>query len=767
MQPKFTIRKFAQGAASALLCFTIVTNTALPVLANTDNLTVVTQGVEKTIATHTELIQALKTAADGDIIVLPANYSGTITEADWGTSSLDIRNNVTIKGDGTLTLRGLSLNTYSNVTLKDISLNILGEGIQGGALNVSTGQLLLDNVKTKVSDQQSETRPMVTVSAGELVVTGDQEESKFDTLSILPNATATIQNSKFTTKQPVVLSENSTLETNSEFLSNFTGQGTLIFSGTQTLDQVELTDVRNIILTNNATVGLANSTGKPNLDIQSGSTIKTVKELEFGHIIGEGKFETSRDGGIRAISMVNTIDYLITSPDKNFTDKNQYVYLVTDEPNTVNPRFQHEPTGMYLKKELNTHILLKDNTIDKEFLLDIIEHEMDYDLVENKSVHPKYDSASKEIKDQYDNAIKQAFNVYNDKAASEDDVTSAEDALYAALEALINYKPTEAPKPHVPVETTEVVKSEKVGTVKVRYINEANGSKLIEDEVILKDAVVATITTTIVKKDGVIVSEKPVETKTGATYDTRSIRKPKITVGNKTYYLNEDGLFPMEDGLVREGETVVTYRYEEQETKTGSSVTEQPKPNATVPTVPSPAKPTEPTTPSKPQDGNKPSGREDVDDENPSTQGSTTTQPTKPITSVPNNFPTVEPLPEAPLTDLWSWDIPNDFPMVELPFANVDDLIGHDPIDESTDTTASVIGQTGGLIDGNGTSNKKTTTEQKPSAIDKAINTIIKPSLLPDTGVKENFIAIISGTVLGLVMLIAYTIRRASKKQSM
>lgn len=765
LSQRFSIRKGVLGVASVFLGFALIANTAIPVLANVADAAVVQTLPEKTVSNHTELITALKNAQDGETIVLPLDYSGTITEADWGSSNLEIAKNITIKGEGTLTLRGLSLTTNANVTLKDITLNLLGEGVKGQNLNVLGGKLVLDNVNTKVSVQQDETRPIVSVESGELFVTGDNGETKFEALILDQNTKAVIANRKLTTKQSVLLSEGSVLETSSDFLDRFAGQGNLVFVGTQTIDGVHAENVANIVLKDNATVGFAEIAGKPNLDIQAGSKVKTQKELEFGRITGTGTFETGRDGGIRAVAMAETVNYLITSPDKNFTDKHQYVYLVTDEPNNANPQFQHQPTGMYLKKELNTHILLKGNTIDKEFLMDIVEHEMEYDLTEGKSNHSKYATASPELKAQYDNAIKQAIDTYENDLATEDEVTAAEDVLYEALEAIINYvAPTETPKPqpHAPVETTEVVTSKKTGTLIVRFVDE-KGNSIIPDVPLLKDEVVATVETTIVKKDDVIVSETPVETKTGVRYDTRALRQDKITVGNKTYHLKEDALYPMEDGELKEGVSRVTYTYELEETATGSGATEQPKPEAPTPNVNNGENPQDTTT-------EEPKGEKPAD----KTEEPSTNNAANATTKVPNDFPTVDPLAEAPLSDLWDWAISDDFPTVNLPFANVDDLLGHDPMDDASTAgstgAANLIGQSDDLIDGVTTTKEqkgKKEQKQEASVVDKAVQAvkaIVKPTTLPDTGDKQPVNTVLAGVALGLFLLIVQMVRFFSKK---
>lgn len=108
---------------------------------------------------------ALQNANDGDTIKVIGNI---IYSKDTGVP-FNINKQVTIEGSEGISLvfRGMNVELSKDVTFKDITLNVRGEGGQNGKIYASDYHLTFDNVSTKLSDQQTHERPILFAGTSE------------------------------------------------------------------------------------------------------------------------------------------------------------------------------------------------------------------------------------------------------------------------------------------------------------------------------------------------------------------------------------------------------------------------------------------------------------------------------------------------------------------------------------------------------------------------------------------------------------------------
>ncbi|HFH9838083.1 TPA: MucBP domain-containing protein, partial [Streptococcus suis] len=112
---------------------------------------------------------------------------------------------------------------------------------------------------------------------------------------------------------------------------------------------------------------------------------------------------------------------------------------------------------------------------------------------------------------------------------------------------------------HVPQVTTKVSESNVTGSVNVRYVD-TDGNEIKDLYNLVANGVVSTTTTTTTTIDGV-ASSKEETIASGLTYDATT-QKPNLISYNGQYYefvQVQDG--DVEQGLVKEGTTTVTYIY--------------------------------------------------------------------------------------------------------------------------------------------------------------------------------------------------------------
>ncbi|HEM5241091.1 TPA: MucBP domain-containing protein, partial [Streptococcus suis] len=113
---------------------------------------------------------------------------------------------------------------------------------------------------------------------------------------------------------------------------------------------------------------------------------------------------------------------------------------------------------------------------------------------------------------------------------------------------------------HVPQVTTDVKTSTTTGSVNVKYVD-TEGNEIQGAVNLVTDGVVSTTTTTTTTTDGVAsVTEDTVAS--GLTYDATTQKPASITYNGKVYELVQVKDGDVEQGLVSEGTTTVTYIYQ-------------------------------------------------------------------------------------------------------------------------------------------------------------------------------------------------------------
>ncbi|HEM5086163.1 TPA: MucBP domain-containing protein, partial [Streptococcus suis] len=112
---------------------------------------------------------------------------------------------------------------------------------------------------------------------------------------------------------------------------------------------------------------------------------------------------------------------------------------------------------------------------------------------------------------------------------------------------------------HVPQVTTDVKTSTTTGSVNVRYVD-TEGNEIKDLYNLVVDGIVSTTTTTTTTTDGVAsVTEDTVAS--GLNYDATAQKPTSITSNGKVYELVQVKDGDVEQGLVSEGTTTVTYIY--------------------------------------------------------------------------------------------------------------------------------------------------------------------------------------------------------------
>ena len=339
---------------------------------------------------------AIEKANNGDTIIL---LEDIIYRQPAANVNFIIDKAVTIDGGNyTLTFRGSNLELLADVEFKNLVLNIIPDGTSSTKIYVSGNEVTFNNVSTLISQAQYDERPILIGGATSTGTSGNHTK-----INILNGSSETrfkeIIAGKVTSNSPIPVTINISSEyskvdnginlggsdnykvtgavnltSNSKNIKKINAtnstNNTITFTDS-TIYNIELTNVKNLTLKNNASITPKNLTKiDGNIDLKTGTSlwINTVGQLEINNLLGTGDLILSTDTNLIVNkNIVDSASIKINGFDSSLMNNINKIYV--EVSGTIN---QNTTVSLYnendyylINKENNKYRLIENNGFDK------------------------------------------------------------------------------------------------------------------------------------------------------------------------------------------------------------------------------------------------------------------------------------------------------------------------------------------------------------------------------------------------------------------
>ncbi len=348
-------------AISTIINHNIVTANTNPrtIYVNNDGSETSTGGDGTINSPYDNIRYALEQANENDTIVLTEDI---LDRAQSNEKYFTINKKVTIDGNNhALRFRGLDLQILQDVTLKNMNLYSIKDGVEKGLKIYASGyNLTLENVTTKISDLQSDIRPTLFAGAvsdvnegpgSNIKIIGGSSETRFnnivagsDMVDNYNDVNITIESDFAKSDNGIILgglkgnqsTGNITVTSNSREIKKIDGSNTVLGQKTINFKNISNTDIElnnlsnlNLNLTESASITpITNSSNIENLNIETGSQVWLNNEVTIKNVAGEGTIVVNKDATLTSNSIADTLKIKI---NVNENDLNK-VYVTTTNP---------------------------------------------------------------------------------------------------------------------------------------------------------------------------------------------------------------------------------------------------------------------------------------------------------------------------------------------------------------------------------------------------------------------------------------------------
>lgn len=339
---------------------------------------------------------AVEKASNGDTIKL---LEDIVYRQPAANVNFIIDKNITIDGNSRLlSFRGSNLELLANVEFKNITLNIIPDGSSTTKIYASGNEVTFNNVSTLISQAQSSERPTIIGGAKSgstsgthtkiNIINGSSETRFKEIIAGKENAdssipvTITIDSEYSKVDNGINLGGSSNykvtgavnITTNSKNIKNINGTNSTndtITITDSTIYNMELTDIKNITLQDNADVTLNNLykvSGDINLKQGTKLWINTPGELEITNLKGNGELIISTDTNLLVKgNIVDSANIKLNGFESSLISNLNKIYI--EVSGTIN---QNTNVSLYLEneyyllnKEGNKYRLIENNGFDK------------------------------------------------------------------------------------------------------------------------------------------------------------------------------------------------------------------------------------------------------------------------------------------------------------------------------------------------------------------------------------------------------------------
>ncbi|MDO4259126.1 MAG: FctA domain-containing protein [Actinomycetaceae bacterium] len=321
------------------------------------------------------LTTALARAQAGDTIKLKTDITVTGSSATF-----TIGKNVTIDGNGNvLRLRGPDLALGADVTLKNMSLNLIKESQASGTIWMSGYALTLDGVSTRIGLNQTGQRPhIVTGTYGaapsgpnaRLLVTNASDETRFasivagdpDQPSAIP-VTIDLDSRNIRVEDaiylapPGVAGQTGTVDlaSASNFIERIVNPASPAGAGARSvtfdntfLSELSIDDVDHLTINGGAVTlakGVTDLDVSGVLSVEGGARFDSAgSQLKAGQITGDGTIRIHSEGSAISGGTEESVTWEVYRLDNNYVDHVGRAYITTGSP-AINPSVTLLPAG--------------------------------------------------------------------------------------------------------------------------------------------------------------------------------------------------------------------------------------------------------------------------------------------------------------------------------------------------------------------------------------------------------------------------------------
>lgn len=349
---------------------------------------------------------AIKQANNGDTIYLLENI---VYRQPAANVNFIINKDITIDGGShVLSFRGSNLELLANVEFKNLTLNMIPDGVGTTKIYASGNEVTFNNVSTLISQSQQDERP--TIIGGSKVGSQSGSHTK---INILNGSSETrfkeiiAGKENYDSSIPVTINISSeyskvdnginlggsnnykvtgniNLTTNSKNIKKIDGTNSTNSTVTITdskIYSIELINIKNINLKNNAEITPSNFTGiVGDININNGTAIwlNTIGQVSINNLKGTGKLILSTSTNLLVKgNIVDQANIKLNGYESNYISNLNKIYvevLGKINPNT-NVSLYNENDYYFLNKEGNKYRLIENNGFNKDNIkkIDIIE----------------------------------------------------------------------------------------------------------------------------------------------------------------------------------------------------------------------------------------------------------------------------------------------------------------------------------------------------------------------------------------------------------
>lgn len=340
---------------------------------------------------------AIEKASNGDTIKL---LEDIIYRQPASNINFIIDKSLTIDGGNyTLTFRGSNLELLANVVFQNLTLNMIPDGTNQTKIYVSGNEVTFNNVSTLISQAQASERPTIiggSVSSSKSgthtkinILNGTSETRFKEIIAGQENSDSSIPvtiniSSEYSKVDNGInlggsnnykVTGNINLTTNSKNIKKIDATNSTnntITITDSTIYNLELTNIQNLILKNNADITLNSLTKtKGDIELKEGTTLwlKTPSQVEINNLKGTGELIISTDTNLLIKGDIKDASNIKLNGFESDLIKNinkVYIEVSGTINSNTNVSLYLENDYYLINKEGNKYRLIENNDFDKD-----------------------------------------------------------------------------------------------------------------------------------------------------------------------------------------------------------------------------------------------------------------------------------------------------------------------------------------------------------------------------------------------------------------